>query len=130
LEPPNPTAQAPQNHLAMDFGLTNETVFALGILLIELGLRKPFAQLITPADIVLCPDGSRHAITNFKAAKRLSNDLYQEATELYADAVRRCISGNFDVREHDLHNSAYCEEVYRGVVVALERDVESFTRKT
>lgn len=51
----------------------NETVFALGILLIELCFRKPFQELIERED--LNADGTRHPSTDFLAANRLLSEV-------------------------------------------------------
>lgn len=106
---------------------SNETGFALGILLIELCFRKPFEKLVIPADIVLNPDRSRHPETEYQAAKCLSLELYHESTKIYADAARRCIHGSFDVADDSLDSKAFCEAIEPGVIVPLEEDVRTFS---
>lgn len=54
--------------------IRNETLFALGIVLIELCMEQSFDALYLPEDLNV--DGSKHAISDFLAANRLVDQVY------------------------------------------------------
>ena len=70
------------------------------------------------------PGGMHDFLTEFQAAKRLMPDVRQEAGTRYEAVVRRCIQCDFDQREYDLGNEAFCQAVYENVVLPLEENVE------
>ena len=105
-------------------GVRNETLFALGVVLIELCLEKPFDQLSAPED--LNPDGTKHAASDFLTATRLLDSIYDRAGGKYGDAVRRCILCEFDHRKPSLDDDSFCKSVYDNVVMVLEEDVRQF----
>lgn len=102
----------------------NETLFALGVVLVELYLEKPLDQLASPQD--LNPDGTKHAASDFFTATRLLDDVYDRAGGKYGDAVRRCIRCEFDHRKPSLEDDAFCKSVYDNVVMVLDEDVRQF----
>lgn len=102
----------------------NKSVFALGILLIELWFDQPLEDLRKPEDFGL--HGQVNHITDFATARRLSEDIYREAGDWYGDAVRRCIFCEFDQRHNSLDSQAMMEAVHRGVVAPLEENLRSF----
>ena len=104
--------------------IRNATVFSLGVLLIELALRKPFDDLMIPAD--LNPDGSKHPASDFFAATRLLDRVYEEQSEGYGDAASRCIRCDFGQRKADLDDAAFAGAVYEGVVAVLEEENRQF----
>lgn len=102
----------------------NKSIFALGVLLIELWFGQSLEDLRKPEDY-----GSHHQvnhITDFSTARRLSEDIYREAGDWYGDAVRRCIYCEFDQRHNSLDSQALKEAVHRGVVAPLEENPTSF----
>jgi hypothetical protein len=105
-------------------GVRNETLFALGVVLIELCLEKPFDQLSAPED--LNSDETKHAASDFLTATRLLDAVYDKAGGKYGDAVRRCILCEFDHRKPSLDDDSFCKTVYDNVVVVLEDDVRQF----
>ena len=105
-------------------GVRNETLFALGVVLIELCLEKPFDQLYAPED--LGTDGNKHAASDLLTATRLLDEVYDRAGGKYGDAVRRCILCEFDHRKPSLDDDSFCKTVYDNVVVVLEEDVRQF----
>lgn len=105
-------------------GVRNETLFALGVVLIELCLEKPFEQLSAPED--LNPGGTKHAASDFLTATRLLDSVYDRAGGKYGDAVRRCILCEFDHRKPSLDDDSFCKSVYDNVVMVLEEDVRQF----
>lgn len=110
--------------------IKNETVFALGILLIELCLETSFAELQkTSGD--LNADGSKHALSDFLTATRAIDKVYDKYGDRYGKAVRRCIHCDFDQsRTTTLKNDAFRAAVYDGVVAVLEEEVRQFFGQT
>ena len=104
--------------------IRNETLFALGIVLIELCMEQSFDSLHAPED--LNPDGTKHAASDFLAANRLVDQVYDRAGKRYGDAVRRCILCEFDQRKTTLEDDAFRRAVYDNVIAVLEEDVTQF----
>jgi hypothetical protein len=109
----NPTA-----YFKKTSAITNEGMFALGILLIELCLHRSFEDLLSPAE--LNPDGTKHEQSVHFAALRLLSTVDEEASCLYGDAIRHCIQSPINQRITSLDNDAFRESVYVNVVAALE----------
>ncbi|KAF2801194.1 hypothetical protein K505DRAFT_412465 [Melanomma pulvis-pyrius CBS 109.77] len=97
----------------------NRTLFALGVLLIELYYGKALEELREPTD-------TSGPVADWNTADRLVDTLYSEAGFRYASAVRRCIRCDFDCRESDLSDDKFKEAVYTGVVMLLEEDLKAF----
>lgn len=108
--------------------IPNETVFALGILLIELCLRQPFDQLILPSE--LNPDGTKKELSDYTAALRLLDRVDDTAGHRYAEVVRRCVRGHFEQRLTSLKSEAFRRAVYDGVVAELQDDANQFFGRT
>ena len=106
-------------------GLRNQTLFMLGIVLIELCLGKPLAALRAPTD-PLDGDGKPNVLTDWCTSTRLLPDVAQEAGNRYCDAVRRCIYCDFDQRVTSLDNESFKQAVYNGVVAPLEDILQDF----
>jgi hypothetical protein len=102
----------------------NQTIFALGVVLIELWFGRPLETLRLPSD--LGDHNEANQITDFATARRLSEEIYSEAGDWYGDAVRRCIYCEFDQRNTSLDAEALKEAVYRGVVSPLLDNLTSF----
>jgi hypothetical protein len=105
--------------------IRNQTLYALGIALIELYYRKPISEL--QRDV----DGPRNTgndvldlMTEWKTADRLAEELLSEAGAKYSDAVRRCIRCDFDQRASSLEDLEFQAAVYRGVVAQLQENYE------
>ena len=100
----------------------NESIFNLGVLLLELCLGKPLDHFRTPEDSSI--------FTEFCIAKRLAENLAEEASSGYADAVTACIYCDFgrEVKDHSLDNDAFRQAVYDYVVTPLEEDWRHFNR--
>lgn len=96
--------------------IRNETLTALGILLIELCLGRPIEDCGKQSSI----------LEKFVLASRLLDQVYQEAGLRYESAVRRCLYCDFDHRKPDLNDAAFCEVFYAGVVQPLEEDLRNF----
>jgi len=68
-----PAVPAIWSYFTSSPSIRNETIFALGILLIELCMRKSFDELVVPSD--LNPDGTKHPASDFFAANRLLDQV-------------------------------------------------------
>ncbi|RYP18215.1 hypothetical protein DL765_004072 [Monosporascus sp. GIB2] len=99
--------------------IRNQTLYALGVSLIELWYGKPISQLHRPED---GPLGD--SMTEFYTADRLVDELYNEAGGKYSDAVRRCIRCDFDRRAKNLEDIAFQRAVYEGVVAQLKENFD------
>ncbi|KAM0715188.1 hypothetical protein Q7P37_009653 [Cladosporium fusiforme] len=129
LQPSQPAQILPQD-LPKYFdscpAIQNETLFALGILLIELCFNKPFEGLISADD--LNADGTRHAASEYCAALRLAKKMGEEASWRYVDAVRHCIQCPFTLGVANLENDVFREAVYEKVIAVLEEEAVYFRR--
>ena len=106
-------------------GLRNQTLFMLGIVLIELCLGQTLESLRVPQD-PMDREGKPNILTDWSTATRLMFDVSREAGNRYGDAVRRCIYCDFDQRSSSLENDAFRQAVYEGVVVPLEEIFQDF----
>ncbi|KAH6625409.1 hypothetical protein C7974DRAFT_200955 [Boeremia exigua] len=102
----------------------NQTLYSLGILLIELWYGKAIEQLQTPADLVC--DGTP-GVSWCTAERLVDNELEFEAGKRYADAVRRCIRCDFDRSDMSLDSESFQQAVFEGVVVPLETTLQQFS---
>jgi hypothetical protein len=106
--------------------IRNGTVFALGIVLIELWYGKPLDELRVPAD---CRNDPTLAVnSDYVTADRLANILDEEAGCAYASAVRRCVRCDFGTRETTLEDIGFRKAVFDGVVTSLEKTLVHFTK--
>lgn len=106
----------------------NTTIFALGILLIEICLGRALDDLRTLDDCSSEDDMTKPSMaTDYATAIRLldSEAILVESGEEYADAVRRCISCNFGPTKTDLEDDDFRQAVYSGVVAPLEKQVKA-----
>lgn len=104
--------------------IRNQTLFALGILLIELWYGKSIEQLAINSDrdcqgtpgVVWCT-----------AERLVRTDIPFEAGAQYADVVRRCIRCDFDRTDMDLDSESFQRAVFDGVVTPLEITLKQFS---
>ncbi|KAF2176892.1 hypothetical protein K469DRAFT_605562 [Zopfia rhizophila CBS 207.26] len=105
--------------------IRNQTLYALGISLIELWYGKPLSELHRPDD---GPQGTGDPridlMTEWNTADRLVDELYSEAGAKYSDAVRRCIRCDFDRRSSCLEDTTFQRDVYQGVVAPLKENFD------
>lgn len=106
-------------------GPRNKTLFALGVVLIELSLGRSIESLRDSED-PLGFDGSPNVHTTWHTANRLIDAVYDENGKRYGDAVRRCINCDFDMKSTTLDDEVFSQAVYNGVVAQLEDDVKDF----
>lgn len=105
----------------------NETLFALGIVLIELCLGQALESMRSPED-PLDATQKPNVLTNLSTSERLLESVYLEAGKRYGDAVRRCIYCEFDQRRTTLDDDDFRQAVYDGVVAPLEDDMKDFNQ--
>lgn len=106
--------------------IRNQTLYSLGVLLIEIWYGKTLDELHLPEDGPLhTQDTPQQAIARWNTADRLLNDLYDEAGAKYTEAVRRCIRCDFaDGLASDLDNVNFQNAVYQGVVFQLKENLD------
>ncbi|KAF2658683.1 hypothetical protein K491DRAFT_676272 [Lophiostoma macrostomum CBS 122681] len=104
--------------------IRNQTLFTLGILLIELWYGKPIEELQQPCDLD-CQ--GTPGVTWCTADRLIETEFEFEAGKRYSDAVRRCIRCDFDRSDMSLDNENFQKAVYQGVVALLERTLQQFT---
>lgn len=102
--------------------IRNPTLFALGVLLIELCLGKPISELQGPHE----SNSEFNLNSTWIAADRLVEVVYLEGGTRYGDAVRHCIRCDFDQQETSLEDERFQDAVYNGVVGLLEDDLRQF----
>ncbi|KAF2470024.1 uncharacterized protein BDR25DRAFT_304010 [Lindgomyces ingoldianus] len=104
--------------------IRNQTLFTLGILLIELWYGKPIEALSMPSDL----DCRGTPGVEWCTADRIvENEIEFEAGKCYSEAVRRCIRCDFDRKDMSLENESFQQAVYDGVVALLETTLQQFT---
>ena len=105
--------------------IRNQTLYALGVSLIELWYGRAISELRKPED---GPLGTGNAqidpMTEWNTVDRLVDELYSEAGGKYADAVRRCTRCDFDRRASSLKDIAFQKAVYQGVVAQLKENFD------
>ncbi len=102
----------------------NESVFKLGVLLLELSYGKPLDHFKSADDPPY--------FTEYAIATRLVENLAEEEASGYADAARACIFCDFGtkVRISSLDNEAFRQAFYDDVVVPLEDEWKHWNRKS
>lgn len=100
----------------------NESIFNLGVLLLELSYGKSLDTFKSPDDP---PMFAEYAI-----ASRLVDNLAEEESSGYVDATRACIFCDFGnkVKTPTLDNEAFRQAVYDDVFVPLEDDWKHWNR--
>jgi hypothetical protein len=75
---------------------SNEILYNLGIVLIELGHDAPFETLVESQES-LAPRLSNVQVTNFLAARRLGETVHEKLNMTYGRIVEKCLGCNFGV---------------------------------
>jgi hypothetical protein len=73
---------------------TNETLFNLGVVLIELGYNAPFESLSQGSGIEI---GTNGQVADFLAARRLGESVHKKLNKIYGRLVEKCLNCNFGV---------------------------------
>lgn len=103
----------------------NETVFALGVALLELAHGASILSFKQPED--LNEDGREDSMTEVSIATRLARELNNYESENYARAVLRCITCTFDTFAFGFDDHEFREAFYQAVVIPLQDDYEHAT---
>ena len=116
----------------MRYIIRNQVLYTLGISLIELWFKKPLSALHEPQDGPIgTGDAQTTLITQIATANRLiESDLRDDAGGNYADAVRRCISCDFDCRYKKLEDESFQKAVFEGVVMPIKETFDCMFRTT
>jgi hypothetical protein len=103
--------------------IRNQTLYALGVELIELNYRKPISALHQNTDgNQNTGDSFLDLLTKVNTADRMAEALWSEADAKISDAVRRCIRCDCDQRASSLEDRKFQEAVFRGVVAQLQEN--------
>jgi hypothetical protein len=103
--------------------IRNQTLFTLGILLIELLYGTSIEELQSPRDV----DCENTPGVVWCTAERLVDEEIEfQGGPLYLDAVRRCIRCDFNRKESNLEDEAFQQAVFDGVVTPLEKTLQRF----
>ena len=111
--------------------IINKTLFALGILLIELALNKPLEELRT--DVMSSePSASNRSYTTidtYQVAISLIDRVYDEQGTQYGYVVQRCLRCEFSFQDSmkRLELEEFRAAVYEGVLVPLEEDLNRYS---
>lgn len=103
--------------------IRNQTLFTLGVLLIELLYAKPVEELQTTHDLD-CQ--GTPGVVWCTAERLIEEEILFEAGPLFSDAVRRCIRCDFNHANHDLDDRDFQQIVFDGVVAPLEKTLQRF----
>jgi hypothetical protein len=107
--------------------IRNETLYALGLILIELWYRKTIRQLHIEEDgPIETNEMNIKTMTTWNTADRLTDELYTEAGQKYADAVRRCIRCDFGLNLRSLKDAIFVRAVYDTVMRPLQENFDMF----
>ncbi|KAF4634007.1 hypothetical protein G7Y89_g4108 [Cudoniella acicularis] len=93
----NPSTQPRQighTNSSASFLATNETLFNLGVVLIELGYNAPFKKLSQSRGLQV---GTNSQVADFIAARRLGESVHKRMNRTYGRLVEKCLNCNFGV---------------------------------
>ncbi|KAL9632428.1 MAG: hypothetical protein Q9204_003802 [Flavoplaca sp. TL-2023a] len=100
----------------------NQTLFALGILLLELSTGKPLDSFKDPQN--------SGPFEEFVTASQVLQAISEEESLNYYEAAQACIFCNFrgSAKDLNLANDAFRQAFYEDVVVPLEEDLKYYCR--
>ena len=103
--------------------IRNDSIFNLGVLLLELSYGKSLDSFRTHEDPPI--------FTEYAIASRLVTGLSEEESSGYVDAARACIFCDFGtkIKISSLDNEAFRQAVYEDVVAPLEDDWNHWNRR-
>lgn len=118
------TACAPSDIAALL--IKNQTLFSLGIILIELCMGMSMDDLRNPGE--LNADGSKSEFSDFQTADRLlkMEIISDKFGKRWSDVVRRCIHCELDETKRSLEDLGFRKAVYNKILVELEEDSRQF----
>jgi hypothetical protein len=120
-------SEAPEREqtLAMP-AIRNETIFYLGVTLIELSLGHALISFQTDDD--LGPDRKRTIVTDYGIAQRLLKDIQELEGERYTNTVNRCINCLFEGIVPSLEDAQFRHAFYQSAVVPLREVRDDFIK--
>ncbi|CAD0096912.1 unnamed protein product [Aureobasidium vineae] len=96
--------------------IRNEAIFALGVLLIELGLNRSFEECKRTKNI---DTTATNVVDDYDVADTLIEDVFDEVGDPYGNAVQRCIRFAFPGRDTTKNFShATFRQYFHNLVVA------------
>lgn len=111
--------------------IINRSLFALGIILIELGLNKAFEDLYAESKGpgALAPGEPLSTIETYSVATNLVELVYDEQGTQYGYVVQRCLKCEFGILDSkkQLDIDAFLALVYEGVLAPLEDILEKYS---
>ncbi|KAL8776139.1 MAG: hypothetical protein Q9213_008379 [Squamulea squamosa] len=117
------TSPPVERFLSNNHMIRNDTLLALGLVLVELCFGRTLVELRKPED-----SGNDETATKLQTATRLRDRVDREMGPQYGDVVRRCLDQPFDVREMSLDLEEVQQKVLEDIVAPLVKDLESFNR--
>lgn len=124
--PQSPPLPSPQNSVRSIIIPQDQSLFSLGVILMELWYGKRLEDLQIETDRTGI--GGASDMTDHITAKRLIDEVSEDAGEKYGDAVRRCING-LDHKFSNLEKEDFKNEVHMKVVSPLVENLEAFCAK-
>jgi hypothetical protein len=100
----------------------NETLFSLGVALIELALSKPLLSFQKAEDLVSGDVG----LTEYLVALRLIEEVCEDAGQAYGNAVQWCIRGESRTGKTSFDDESFRLEYYDRVVQPLEEQCQGW----
>ena len=111
--------------------IINRSLFALGIILIELGLNKSFEDLYAESKGLgaLRPGEPLSTVETYSAATSLVELVYDEQGTQYGHVVQRCLKCEFGIQDSkkQLDVDAFHALVYEGVLAPLEDNLKRYS---
>jgi hypothetical protein len=106
--------------------IVNKTLFALGIVLMELCLNKSFDQLYEASDVQ--EKDHLSVIDAYQVAIDNVDEVFEEGGDEYGRVVQRCLRCEFGIQDSmkRLDFDKFRALVYEGVVAPLEQDLNQF----
>lgn len=106
--------------------IRNQTLFSLGIILIELCMERPISELHQEDE--KNPDGTKHECSDFMTANRLleKEEISDKFGQRWSDVVRRCIRCDLNQAKTSLEDIKFRRAVYNEVLAELEEDNRRF----
>lgn len=120
----NKNSRSGVDNLPSPCQVRNEFLFALGITLIELSLKRNIYEMRKSEDDLLT-----EIPANVNTATRLIDDVYNESGTRYGDVVQRCLTCPFnlqDLRNFGFDNAEFQDAVFDHILTPLRQDFEDF----
>ncbi|KAI0023992.1 hypothetical protein F4780DRAFT_687084 [Xylariomycetidae sp. FL0641] len=99
--------------------ICNQTVFSLGIILVELSLGEPFDEIRARGE---APGSTGGVLDEYQMAKEQIQRIYKQLGHTYGDAIQRCIKCSFSGRDstHSFEFEQFRHDFFREVVVPVQ----------